>query len=94
MKKLTPKQAAEQAGVSANMIYIWTTVEKRLRHYRMGGRGRRGKIVIDEGDLLAFLETLKVEGEEPALATSSPKSGGRFTQLDPDRLLEAWQKQE
>ena len=56
---LTIKQAAARAGVSANLVYRWCQ-EKRLAHYRLGARGRRGRILIDPGDLDAFLETLKV----------------------------------
>ena len=66
--KLTPKQAAAHAGVSPQLIYQWTTVEKRLPHYRAGGLGKRGRILIDEADLEAFLASLRVEaaGRTPA----------------------------
>jgi excisionase family DNA binding protein len=62
--KLTPKRAAERAGVSPQLIYKWCE-ERRLPHYRLGGRGRRGRIVIDPLDLDAFLATLKVTPGPP-----------------------------
>jgi excisionase family DNA binding protein len=48
--KLTVKQAAERAGVSPSLVYGWCQ-EHRLRHYRFGGKGRRGKIMVEECDL-------------------------------------------
>jgi excisionase family DNA binding protein len=63
--RLTPKQAAEHAGVSAQLIYQWCD-ERRLVHYRCGGRGRRGRILIDPDDLDAFLQTLRVTPAPPA----------------------------
>lgn len=63
--KLTPREAAERARVSQNLIYQWCA-EKRLPHLRLGRRGSRGKILIEQADLDAFLERQKVEGgEEP-----------------------------
>jgi len=59
MAMLNVKQAAERAGVSPALVYEWCD-EKRLTHYRCGAKGRRGVIRIDEPDLAAFLETLKV----------------------------------
>jgi excisionase family DNA binding protein len=63
--KLTPRQAAERIGVSPQLIYRWCE-ERRLPHFRCGGRGRRGRILIDPADLDAFLETLKVTPRPPA----------------------------
>ena len=40
---LSVKQAAERARVSESLIYRWCA-ERRLRHYRLGGNGRRGRI--------------------------------------------------
>jgi excisionase family DNA binding protein len=58
--KLTVKKAAERASVSTALIYRWCD-ERRLAHYRCGGDGRRGKILIEPRDLDAFMESLKVE---------------------------------
>src|SRR5689334_19549696 len=66
--KLTVKQAAERAGVSPALVYEWCE-ERRLPHYRAGRQGRRGKILIEEADLDAFIESLKVEPpDDPAEA--------------------------
>jgi excisionase family DNA binding protein len=62
--KLTPKDAAARAGVSPQLIYRWCA-ERRLPHYRCGGRGRRGRILIDPADLDAFLATLRVTPQPP-----------------------------
>jgi excisionase family DNA binding protein len=68
--KLTPKKAAERVGVSVSLIYEWCQ-DKRVPHYRCGGRGRRGRILIDRTHLDAFLRTLQVEGRaDPAPAFS------------------------
>ena len=75
------------------MIYQWTTVEKRLPHFRLGGRGKRGAIRIDLADLDAFILAQKVEGP-PAASASAPVSSGStgapFSVLDPERLAKAW----
>jgi excisionase family DNA binding protein len=64
---LTPKEARErlQGKVSLNMIY--QAIEgRRLPHYRVSGGGKRGKILIDEADLLTWLESCKVHpGSRP-----------------------------
>lgn len=59
---LTVKQAASRAGVSSALVYQWCD-ERRLVHYRCGGQGRRGKILIHPADLDAFLEGCKVTPE-------------------------------
>lgn len=56
---LTVKQASKKIGISTALIYQWCD-ERRLVHFRVGGEGRRGRILIDERDLDAFLETCKV----------------------------------
>lgn len=61
---LNVPEAAERAKVSETLIRRWTTVEKRLPYFRLGGRGKRGKLVIDSVDLDSFLDTLKVRAEE------------------------------
>lgn len=60
MKMLSIKDAANSAGVSAALLYQWCQ-EKRLPHYRCGGDGRRGKILIRESELWAFLSACRVE---------------------------------
>jgi excisionase family DNA binding protein len=61
---LSVKQAAERKGLSPQLVYRWCE-ERRLPHYRCGGRGRRGRILIDPADLDAFLQTLKVTPRPP-----------------------------
>jgi excisionase family DNA binding protein len=58
-KLLTVKEAARTAGVSAALIYQLCD-ERRLPHYRLGGRGRRGKILIDQDELDKFVASCKV----------------------------------
>ncbi len=79
--KLTVKEAAERACVSAALVYQWCE-EKRLPHYRMGQQGRRGKILIDESDLDAFLASLKV------MPAASPPEGLRHIRLPAGPLPE------
>lgn len=57
---MTAKQAAERLGISKSLLYQ-LVAEKRLPHRRIGGKGRRGKIVIEEEDVRAFMEGCKVE---------------------------------
>jgi excisionase family DNA binding protein len=63
--KLTPKQAAARHGLSVSLIYQLCS-ERRLRHFRCGGKGRRGKILIEEEDITAFLLSCEVIGSETA----------------------------
>jgi excisionase family DNA binding protein len=57
---LTPKAAAQKLGVSVSLIYAWTA-QKLLPHYKAGVKGKGGKLLIDEADLMAFWSSLKVE---------------------------------
>jgi excisionase family DNA binding protein len=78
---LTPREAAKRVGVSVSLIYAW--VEARLiPHYRAGLKGRGGKILIAEGDLLAFWESLKVEAAPAERhAPTPPKAKIKFRHL-------------
>jgi hypothetical protein len=67
---LSVKAAAVRAGVSAGLVYLWCA-ERRLVHVRCGGKGRRGRILIDESDLAAFLENCKIMPQ--ALAAAFPR---------------------
>ena len=60
MAKVTIKQAAEQSGISTSLLYQICS-ERRLPHFRLGRDGKRGKILIEESDLIAFLEMARVE---------------------------------
>jgi excisionase family DNA binding protein len=61
---LTPRAAAAKLGISVSLIYAWTE-RKLLPHYKAGVRGRGGKILIAEADLMAFWESLKVDAAPP-----------------------------
>jgi excisionase family DNA binding protein len=66
---LTVRQVADRLRVSASLVYSWCE-DHLLPHYRMGGKGKRGKILIEEAVLEAFLLSRKVEsgaGNTPAL---------------------------
>jgi excisionase family DNA binding protein len=70
--KLSIKAAADSIGVSESLVYQWCQ-EQRLAHYRLGGDGRRGRIVIDSTALDEFLNDCKV-GPHPLLkARSTPR---------------------
>lgn len=60
MEALSPKQAATRARVSVSLVYQWCA-ERRLSHFRLGKDGRRGKVLIEQSDLDAFLKSLRVE---------------------------------
>jgi hypothetical protein len=65
--------------VSTSLIYQWVD-ERRLAHYRLGGKGKRGKIGIAPGDLDALMESLRVEvGHAPS--RQSPQK--KFRHLTP-----------
>jgi excisionase family DNA binding protein len=68
---LTPKAAALRLGVSVSLIYAWIG-SKLLSHYRAGVKGRGGKILIAEADLMALWESLKVEAAVPAQNRKPP----------------------
>lgn len=54
------KQAAEKLEVSPSMIYA-LVAEGRLRHERIGRRGRRGKIIIRDEHIEAFRAEIRAE---------------------------------
>jgi excisionase family DNA binding protein len=55
---MTVKEAAERLEISPSLVYT-LCAEGRLQHLRIGTEGRRGKIVIMEKHLRAFLEKLE-----------------------------------
>ncbi len=57
---LTAKQAAERIGVSDSLVYEWCR-SGELVHFRFGRKGKRGKLLIDEKDLDAFLSVCRQE---------------------------------
>ncbi|VTS00378.1 : HTH_17 [Gemmata massiliana] len=61
---LIVKQAAERACVSEGLIRQWIR-EGTLPHFRLGAKGKRGKIVIAVEDLDGVLAAFKVIKAEP-----------------------------
>jgi excisionase family DNA binding protein len=59
---VTVKEAAEKLEVSVSLVYQ-LVADGRLPHHRIGGRGRRGKIVIKDEGIQAFLATCRVGSE-------------------------------
>ena len=57
---MTVKAAADRIGVSDSLIYEWCSAGQ-LVHFRFGRKGRRGKLLIDEKDLDAFLAACRHE---------------------------------
>ena len=57
---MTVKQVAARLRISDSLVYGWCE-DHLLPHYRMGGKGKRGKILIEETALDAFLQSRKVE---------------------------------
>ncbi len=55
-------EAAKRLEISKSLLYE-LIAEGRIPHRRIGRRGKRGKIIVTEDDLQAFLETVKSEGE-------------------------------
>jgi excisionase family DNA binding protein len=64
--RLTPREAAERALVSASLVYRWCA-EGRLAHYRLGAASRRGRILIDPADLDRLIQKCRREAH-PLLA--------------------------
>ncbi len=62
---LTPKQVAARVGVSDSLVYEWCA-HGLLPHYRMGRKGKRGKVLIEEADLSVFLASCRQEATPEA----------------------------
>ena len=89
--RLTVKLAAARIGCSSQLVYRLIE-QRRLPHLRVGGTNSRGKILIEEADVEAFLATCRVAGGEECSPPAPPKPGRGFTSLDGARLLEAWRR--
>jgi excisionase family DNA binding protein len=60
MAMLTPKAAAERLGVSPSLIYQLCN-EGVLPSYRFGGAGKRGRVMVAEPDLEAYIDRCRHE---------------------------------
>jgi excisionase family DNA binding protein len=76
---LSVREAAARAGVSEGLVYSWIGTGM-LSCYRLGAKGKRGKIVIAVADLDAFLARCRVEAEKPK-PLSPPRSRQEFRHL-------------
>lgn len=66
---LTVKQIRERFPyISESLVYLWIE-QRELPHYRFGGKGKRGRILIDETDFLTFLASRKVAAGQPRQET-------------------------
>lgn len=61
---LTVKQAAERATVCESIVRQWVA-SGQLPHFRLGAKGKRGKIAIAVEDLDALVDSFKVGKREP-----------------------------
>ena len=57
---LTPKTVAERLGISISLVYRLCN-EGSLKHFRFGGAGKRGRVMIDEQDVAAYVESCRRE---------------------------------
>ena len=78
------KEAAKRLGISQSKLYQLVSL-RQIAHYRVGG-----KIVFADADLVAYLDSCRVETGE--VGPHRP-TGGVFTNLDPARLSRAWKRQ-
>lgn len=71
---LTVAEAAGRARVCESIVRHWV-VSGQLPHYRLGRKGKRGKIVIAVEDLDGLLASFKVSGQAavPAPTPRKPK---------------------
>ncbi len=73
------REAARWLGVSIATIYALCS-SRKLKHYRLGLK--RGKIVIDDNDLAAFRDGLRIDaGDQLVTRSSSKKSNYVFKHL-------------
>jgi excisionase family DNA binding protein len=70
--KLTINDVVKKLEGKIAKSTLYEAVEqKRIAHYRISGTGRRGKILIDEADLEAWLEEQRVGAQGTGTATTT-----------------------
>lgn len=62
---LTPKEAAERVGCSDSLIYQLCD-QRLISHFRIGGKAKRGRILISPDALSRWLSSCLVEAEKHA----------------------------
>jgi excisionase family DNA binding protein len=63
--KMTVREVAKRIGVCASLVY-GLIQSRMLAHYRVGGKGKRGRILVDETDLEAYLQACRVDPQTAA----------------------------
>jgi len=80
---LTVAEAAKHCCVSESIVRGW--LKDGLAHFRVGAKGRRGKILIELVDLDGWMALFKVTKKEPELrkapAPPAPKLSLRHLRL-------------
>lgn len=93
---LSAAVVARRYGVSRSTIYT-ACLEGTLPHYRVPAKpGARGKYLVREADVAAWIESFRVSSNgcaTPAASAPAPSGsmGGLFSELDPKKLARAWQ---
>lgn len=70
-KLLTVKEVSARTGASEAIVRGWIR-DRLLAHYRLGGKGRRGKIAVAAEDLDRLLVSFRVAASSPHEAASEP----------------------
>ncbi len=92
---ISPAKISTEYSISRSTVYA-ACRSGMLPHYRVPARKEaKGKYLVKEVDLLAWLETLKSAGEATTPSASAPASSrpapvSPFSELDPRRLAKAW----
>ncbi len=91
---LTPAAVSKRFAVSLSLVYA-ACRSGALAHYRVPARAdKRGKYLMHERDVTAWLESLRVETSTPTPSSSAPASSGSqaepFCELNAAKLAKAW----
>ncbi len=66
MKLMTVKEASSQIRVSKAVVYQ-ACQSGVLQHYRFSAKGKRGRVMIDESDLMAYIEQSRQVPKSPGV---------------------------
>jgi hypothetical protein len=92
---MAPGDITAKYAISRSAVYA-ACQSGLLAHYRVPARrGAKGKYLVREADLVAWLESLKSATDSPTFSASAPASSDSlaspFSELNPARLAKAWQ---
>jgi excisionase family DNA binding protein len=62
---LKVQQVADRLGVSVSLVYQ-LCADGLLTHFRLGGKEKRGRVMVEESDLAAFMEQCRREATASA----------------------------